>query len=97
MKQKTPEAMRPIVEAYAHYRGSKKAFCEEQGLAAHTLDYWRRKFSSSKEEPSGFIALEVDLGSSGSTIELHYPNGVRAIVPLEVPVEVLESLITLAG
>ncbi|MCB9296234.1 MAG: transposase [Lewinellaceae bacterium] len=30
MKQKTSEAMRPIVEAYAHYPGSKKAFCAEE-------------------------------------------------------------------
>jgi hypothetical protein len=89
--------MRPIVEAYAQYRGSKKAFCEEQVLAAHTLDYWRRKFSSSKQEQSGFITLELDLGSSGSTIELHYPNGVWAIVPLEVPRQVLGRLIILAG
>jgi hypothetical protein len=89
--------MRPIVEAYAQYQGRKKTFCEEHGLAAHTLDYWRRKFSSSKAEPSGFIALEVAAGSSGPTIELHYPNGVRAIVSVGLPVEVLQSLITLGG
>ena len=97
MKQKTSEGMRPILEAYAQYEGSKKAFCEEHGLAAHTLDYWRRKFSDSKTEPSGFIALEVDSGSTGPTIELHYPNGVRAIVSVGLPVEVLQSLITLAS
>jgi len=58
MKQKTTEAMRPIVEAYARYKGSKKAFCEEQNIAAYTLDYWRGKFNTVKPEASGFIALE---------------------------------------
>lgn len=97
MKQKTSEAMRPIVEAYAQYQGSKKAFCAEHGLAAHTLDYWRRKFHGSQAEPSGFIALEVGPVSSPSTIELHYPNGVRAIVPAGLPAEVLQNLISIGG
>ena len=97
MKQKTSEAMQPIVEACAQYQGSKKAFCAEHGLAAHTLDYWRRKFGEPKAEPSGFIALEVGAGSSAHTIELHYPNGVRAIVPAGLPVEVLQNLIAIGG
>ena len=97
MKQKKSEAMRPIVEAYAQYPGSKTAFCAEHGLAAHTLDYWRRKFHGSEAEPSGFIALEVGAGSSSPTIELHYPNGVRAKVPVDLPIEVLQNLITLGG
>ncbi|MCB9302620.1 MAG: hypothetical protein H6566_18415 [Lewinellaceae bacterium] len=97
MKQKTSEAMRPILEAYAHYQGSKRAFCAKHGLAAHTLDYWRRKFRGSEAEPSGFIAVEVAGGSSSPTIELHYPNGVRATVSVDLPVEVLQNLITLGG
>ena len=97
MKQKTAEAMRPIVESYAKYKGSKKVFCEEQNIAVHTLDYWRSKFNTAKRETSAFIALELATGSQGQTIELHYPNGVRAIVPLEVPAEVLQNLITAAS
>lgn len=97
MKQKTAEAMRPIVEAYARYKGSKKAFCEEQNIAPHTLDYWRSKFNNVKTETSGFIALELSPGSGGQTIELHYPNGVRAIVPIEVPMAVLQNLLNLSS
>jgi hypothetical protein len=97
MKQKTAEAMRPIVEAYARYKGSKKVFCEEQNIAAHTLDYWRSKFNTAKRKTSSFIALELATGSQGQTIELHYPNGVRAIVPVGIPVDVLKNLLNLTS
>lgn len=93
MKHKTADAMRPIVELYAQYEGSKKAFCREHGLAEHILDYWRRKFCEGREVSSSFVALELrDLPSVGR-IELHYPNGVKALVPAETPVELLHHLI----
>lgn len=93
MKQKTAEAMRPIVELYARYEGSKKAFCQEHGLAIHTLDYWRRKFSELQVKTSAFVALEISDASPGRSIELHYPNGIRAVLPMETPTEVLQHLI----
>ena len=96
MKQKTAEAMRPIVESYAQYEGSKKTFCQEHGLAVHTLDYWRRKFSGQPPKTSAFVALEIDDRSTARSIELHYPNGVRAVVPAEIPMEILQNLIGLA-
>ena len=95
MKQKTAEAMRPIVESYVQYKGSKKAFCQEYGIAVHTLDYWRRKFGGQPAQTSAFVALELNDTSVGRTIKLYYPNGVRAIVSVETSVEVLQNLITL--
>jgi transposase-like protein len=97
MKQKKAEAMRPIVESYARYEGSKKAFCREHGLAIHTLDYWRRKFSEQPPKTSAFVALEISEPSPGQSIELHYPNGVRAVLPMETSVEILQNLIAAAG
>lgn len=93
MKQKTAEAMHPIVEAYAQYKGSKKAFCLEHGLASHTLDYWRRKFGEPSSKASAFVALELRDVACDRTIELYYPNGVRAVVPLEIPLQILQNLI----
>lgn len=97
MKQKTADVMRPIVESYALYKGSKKAFCQEHGIGIHLLDYWRRKFSGLSTRPSAFVALEVTdtSGSELQSVELHYPNGVRAIVPLKAPLELLQNLIRL--
>ena len=95
MKQKTESGMRPVVEAYALYEGSKEMFCREHGLAPHTLDYWRRKLRDAEEVPSGFIALEVSGGKYGPRLELHYPNGVRAVLPLDVPAELLRGLLQL--
>lgn len=96
MKQKTADAMRPIVELYAQYRGSKKAFCREHGLAEHVLDYWRRKFCEDQEISSSFVALELRDMPTVRGIELHYPNGVKAIFPLETPLELIQHLIRTA-
>jgi hypothetical protein len=94
MKQKTAREMRPLLEAYARYGGSKKAFCREHGIGVHVLDYWRRKLPGSHAEGSSFISLEVDrLSLGGSSIELRYPSGLRAIVPLDTPAAVWQHLL----
>jgi hypothetical protein len=93
MKKKTADAMRPIVELFAHYEGSKRAFCREHKLAIHTLDYWRRKFSAPRPKPSAFVAVELRDRPGGARMELYYPNGVRAVVPLEIPADILQKLI----
>ncbi len=89
--------MRPIVEAFARYEGSKKAFCLEQDIASHTLDYWRRKFDTPKIESSAFIALQVEGSSQTQTIELHFPNGVRAMLPMDAPLSVLQNLLKVSS
>lgn len=89
--------MRPIVESYARHEGSKKAFCEEHDLAIHTLDYWRRKFSEQQAGASAFVALEISDTSVGRSMEVHYPNGIWAVVPLDTPVEILRTLIAAGG
>lgn len=86
-----------MVEAYALYKGSKKMFCREHGLAEHTLDYWRRKFTEQSPATSGFVALEVNAGEYGHRLEVHYPNGVRVVVPSAAPVGLLQSLIQLGN
>lgn len=95
MKQKTADAMRPIVEAYAQYKGSKKSFCKEQGVAIHTFDYWRRKFNAPQANSSAFVALDVVGLSLGQSVELHYPNGIRAIIPMEAPARIFQNLLTI--
>ncbi len=95
MKQKTLDAMRPVLEAFALYEGSKKAFCEEQGIAIPTLDYWRRKMKgkADKINTEAFIALQVEEKTSDQVIELHFPNGVRAVVPMQTSPGVLQTLL----
>lgn len=99
MKQKTAEAMRPIVEAYAQYKGSKKSFCLQRDIAIHTLDYWRRKFSSDTEGKTAgsFISLELKEFSSSGMMEVHYPNGIEVRLPLDVPGETLYRVLNFGG
>jgi len=48
MKQKTAEEMRSILKAYASYSGTKKGFCQEQGIKLHILSYRQTKFKKNQ-------------------------------------------------
>jgi len=97
MKRKTREEMRPIVEAYAHYKGDKKSFCRKHGISLYQLSYWRGQLKRAEVGVSSFIALESGVGFSGQAVELYYPNGLRAVVPLDAPGRVWDRLLNFVG
>ena len=96
MKEKIAEAMEPILEAYAHYAGKKENFCQEYGISVHKLDYWRRKVKKGSSGSSSFIALDLKSSPSTERIELYYPNGIRAVVPVSTPLAVLQKLLKIS-
>lgn len=56
----------------------RSAYCEAQGINIHTLNYWAAK--ARRGTPAvGFASVEI---TSGNGIELHYPNGVRLVLPV---------------
>ena len=98
MRKQKAEQMRKLVKAYRNYSGSKKSFCEERGIAVHTLSYWCNKYrdEGSMLGDQGFVALQIeDTLAIKGTISLYYPSGVRAVLPLSTPIDLLSSLIKL--
>ncbi len=97
MKQKTTEEMRSIVKAYSSYSGTKKEFCQEQGIKLHILSYWLQKFKKSGKKPptNKFIPLQVEqpIPITEKQIELYYPTGLRLILPADTQLKVLQALI----
>lgn len=96
MKEKIAESMEPILEAYGQYRGKKENFCQEYGISVHKLDYWRRKVKKRPSEISSFVALDLKSEPSTDRIELYYPNGIRAALPISTPFSVLDKLLKIA-
>ena len=97
MKRKTREEMRPIVEAYAQYKGDKNSFCRKHEISLYQLSYWRGQLKRVEGGTSSFIALESEGGFSKQAVELYYPNGLRALVPLDAPGRVWDRLLNFVG
>ncbi|MBW7846413.1 MAG: hypothetical protein M9900_09165 [Flavobacteriales bacterium] len=55
----------------------RKSYCSAHGLGLHTMAYWCSK-ARREQMPGGFVPLEV---GAGEGLELHYPNGVRLLLP----------------
>lgn len=85
-------------QMYAHVEDwqqsglTQKAWCGQQEIPGPTFQYWLRKYRKEKSATDGFVAIERSGPSSG--IHIRYPNGVEMILPPQVPVQTLQSLIT---
>ena len=59
---------------------SRKAYCEQHAMKLHVLNYWCAKRKGAATAINGGFA-ELQVGSS-TALELHYPNGVRLLLPV---------------
>lgn len=69
------------VAAWKSSGKSRKHYCTEHGLNAHTMAYWCVKARQSKV-PSGFAPVVL---VAGGGVEVCYPNGVRLSLPAGMP------------
>jgi len=79
-RHRSADERRQWVEMYGRSGQTLKAFCSENGLAPSTLLLWRRQFLERASDISGSRLVEVALsppGTSGSTLSVHLPRGVR--------------------
>lgn len=93
------------VEACERSKQSQKIYCEQNGLAYSTFQYWAKKyraeFSEDKatDESPGFIPVEVrpdpEIEQADVSDQLHFlfPNGIQVMCPAGVRPEVLRTLL----
>ncbi len=79
------------VAAWQQSGKSRKSYCQEHGLTVNVLSYWCAR-AKTKESRHGFAAVEVTMGNS---LELHYPNGVRLLLPWSTALDHLAAFIRL--
>lgn len=70
---------------------SRKSYCEEHGLNPHTMAYWCAK-AGRVDVPSGFAPVEL---VAGGGIEVCYPNGVRLVLPTDMPMTQVAAYVRL--
>lgn len=51
--------MRRVMEEYEGSGQSRRAFCEQRGIAVSTFDYWRRELAKRPPERTKLVAVRV--------------------------------------
>ena len=80
MKKRTPKEWRRLVSAYESGGESRRGFCERHGVAASTLDYWRRRVRG--DAGGRLVQFEMETGGplAGGQVPavvISWPTGVR--------------------
>lgn len=100
--------MRPIVEGYKDFAGTKKEYCAGYNLNPYTFDYWRIRVKEADAEinaatvrtekiptrKTGFVAIPAPIPPfSSSNYIIHLPDGKRLELPTTTPVTILTQLL----
>ena len=75
---------------------TRTAYCQAQGIATHTLDYYRRKHGSEKQSGVGQLVpvqLVESLPGRGSQLRVELGNGQRIAVEAGFDAMLLKRLI----
>ena len=85
MKRKSKQALwARRVGAFEGSGQTRRAYCERRGLAVRSLDYWRRRLSSSSEaaEVPAFVPLQVrSVEPPAEALQLECAGGARLTLP----------------
>ena len=85
-----------LVREFEQSRMTRKVFCRVQGIALHTLDYYRHKHRSQKQRSAGQLVpvqLVGPLPSKGSHLRVELGNGRRIAVEEGFDVLLLKRLV----
>ena len=77
---------------------SQKAFCEQQSIRYHVFHYWYKCY---RQQPSGvdnnnssFVKLQIAKSVAATTVEIHFPGGIRLFFHELVSSNYLKALIS---
>jgi hypothetical protein len=93
-REQQKENMFSLIEKWQQSDQTQKDFCREHDLKLATFHYWQKRFrKQDKEEPSGFIPMEIS-SSYARAVEIRYPNGVIIQLPV-LDLKLLRQLVHL--
>jgi hypothetical protein len=77
---------------------SQNAFCQQQSIRFHKFYYWykcyRRQHGVRDDNRPGFVKLKIEKPQAASSIEIHFPGGVRVLFHEPVSSNYLKTLIS---
>ena len=92
------QQMFELIEEWKQSGLSQKAFCEQQSMRFHKFYYWykcyRRVNEIPDEDNKGFVKLKVEKTLPASSVEIHFPGGVRVFFHQPVSSNYLKTLIS---
>jgi len=83
--------MLSLIERWQESGKTQQAFCQEQDLTFSTFYYWLKRYRRGLDENS-FLPVEV---SSGTHIEIRYPDGVILLLPAAIKLSTLKQLLNM--
>lgn len=72
---------------------AQEDFARENNITVHALRYWLYKRKELKQENGAFLQLSGL--AMGNEYLLRYPNGIELKLPVQTPVSIIKSLVTL--
>jgi transposase-like protein len=83
--------MLSLIEQWQESGKTQQAFCQEHDITFSTFYYWLKRYRRGIDENS-FLPVEI---SSGSNIEIRYPDGIVLQLPAAVKLSTLKQLLNL--
>jgi transposase-like protein len=83
--------MLSLIEQWQESGKTQQVFCQEHEITFSTFYYWLKRYRRGIEENS-FLPVEI---SSGSNIEIRYPDGIILQLPAAIKLSTLKQLLTL--
>ena len=85
------EEMLSLIEKWQESGKPQQTFCQEHDLTFSTFYYWLKRYRRQIDE-SSFLPVEI---SSGSHIEIRYPDGIILQLPAAIKLAALKQLLNL--
>lgn len=91
------QQMFKIIEQWKQSGLSQKVFCQQQLIDFHKFSYWykcyRRQHGIAGNRKSGFVKLKIEKSVAPTSVEIHFPDGVRLLFHEPVSLDYLKMLI----
>jgi len=96
-----PEVRQQMFEMIEQWKQSglpQNAFCEQQSVRFHKFYYWykcyRRQHATMDNKSECFVKLKIEKPPVASSVEIHFPGGVRVVFHEPVSSNYLKSLMS---
>jgi len=91
------QQMFQLIEQWKQSGLSQNAFCQQESIRFHKFYYWykcyRRQHDREDTVP-GFVKLKIEKPSVTSSVEVHFPGGIRVLFHEAVNSNYLKALIS---
>ena len=92
------QQMFELIEQWKQSGLSQNAFCERQSIRFHKFYYWykcyRKQYDMADNNSVDFVKLKVEEPRAASSVEIHFPGGVRVLFHEPVSSNYLKTLIS---